>query len=74
MGRLRDSADDLFALVGATSEHFGIPQEFVEKDYWVTELLRSTAQPVQDALVVFKGGTSLSKGFGLIERGDSRKT
>lgn len=68
MAKLRDSADDLFALVGAASEHLRVPQEFVEKDYWVTELLRSTAKPVDDAIVIFKGGTSLSKAFGLIDR------
>ncbi len=68
MAKLRDSPDDLFALVGEASDQLGIPQEFVEKDYWVTELLRSTAKPVDDAMIIFKGGTSLSKAFGLIER------
>lgn len=68
MTKLRNVGDDLFALVGATSEHLRIAQEFVEKDFWVTELLRSTAKSVDDAVVVFKGGTSLSKAFGLIER------
>jgi hypothetical protein len=42
--------------------------EFVEKDFWVTELLRSVVRPVENAYVVFKGGTSLSKAFNLIER------
>lgn len=68
MAKLRDSADDLFALVGAASEHLAVPQEFVERDYWVTELLRSIAKPLDDAIVIFKGGTSLSKAFDLIER------
>jgi hypothetical protein len=68
VAKLRESPDDLVALVGEASDHLGIPQEFVEKDYWVTELLRSAANPVDDAVVIFKGGTSLSKAFGLIER------
>ena len=68
MAKLRDASDDLFALVGAASEYLKIAQEFVEKDYWVTELLRSTAKPVDDAIVIFKGGTSLSKAYGLIDR------
>lgn len=68
MAKLRESGDDLFALVGATSEHLGIPQEIVEKDYWVTELLRSSAKPIDDAIVILKGGTSLSMAFGLVER------
>lgn len=68
MARLREAPDDLFALVGRASEGLGLPQEFVEKDFWITELLRSVTQPVDHAYVLFKGGTSLSKAFGLIER------
>lgn len=68
MARLREHPDDLFALVGQASETLRLPLEFVEKDFWITELLRSVARPVDDAYVVFKGGTSLSKAYGLIER------
>src|SRR6266540_4838723 len=68
VARLRENPEDLFALVGRASEGLGLPVEFVEKDFWITELLRSVARPVDDAFVVFKGGTSLSKAFGLIER------
>jgi predicted nucleotidyltransferase component of viral defense system len=39
----------------------------VEKDYWVTEVLRTLVAEF-DAHLVFKGGTSLSKGWGLIAR------
>lgn len=38
----------------------------VEKDYWVTHVLWALLEQGLD--VWFKGGTSLSKGFGLIER------
>ena len=38
----------------------------VEKDYWVTHTLWALHNTGFD--VWFKGGTSLSKGFGLIER------
>ncbi len=68
MPRLREAPDDLFALVGRTSEGLELPQEFVEKDFWITELLRSVTQSVDEAFVVFKGGTSLSKAFRVIER------
>jgi predicted nucleotidyltransferase component of viral defense system len=61
MARLREHPDDLFALVAQASEALGLPLEFVEKDFWITELLRSVARPVDDAYVVFKGGTSLSR-------------
>lgn len=39
----------------------------IEKDYYVTEALRIIAATVGDK-VIFKGGTSLSKGWNLIER------
>lgn len=46
----------------------GIVENAVEKDYWVSMVLRSIfSLPYSDALV-FKGGTSLSKGWNLIER------
>ena len=68
MARLRDAPDDLFALTGRASDELRLPLEFVEKDFWITELLRSVARPIDHAYVVFKGGTSLSKAYGLIER------
>lgn len=68
MPLLRESPDDLFALIGEASDRLGLPLEFVEKDFWITELLRSVASPVDEAFVIFKGGTSLSKGFGIIQR------
>ena len=39
----------------------------LEKDYWVTRVLCAIAESHADH-VVFKGGTSLSKGFGLTQR------
>lgn len=69
--RLRQRPDDLLALTAATAEAFAIPAEFVEKDFWVVELLRSLfplANVIADLSIVFKGGTSLSKGFGLTQR------
>jgi hypothetical protein len=78
MALLRDSPDDLLALCGAAAGTLGIPEPaFVEKDFWVVELLRSVVQPLElepmnnipcSAAVMFKGGTSLSKAYGLIKR------
>lgn len=68
MTSLRERPEDLAALVTMTAEATAIPAAFVEKDFWVVELLRSVAAPVDGAFVVFKGGTSLSKAYGLIER------
>lgn len=55
--------DDLLQIV---SGERGLSRGLVEKDYWVTHSLWA----LHDAgfEVWFKGGTSLSKGFGLIER------
>jgi hypothetical protein len=39
----------------------------IEKDYYVTEALRIVANMARDK-VIFKGGTSLSKGWNLIQR------
>ena len=46
-----------------------MPVQFVEKDFWVTELLRAVVSEAADAgaIAVFKGGTSLSKAYRLVE-------
>lgn len=52
------------------AEHFrarGLRPAIIEKDYFVTEALRIIADTAGDK-VIFKGGTSLSKGWNLIER------
>jgi hypothetical protein len=52
------------------AEHFrkrGLREAIIEKDYYVTETLRIIETAV-GAKVIFKGGTSLSKGWNLIER------
>ena len=52
------------------AEHFrplGLREAIVEKDYFVTEALRVIEREAGPR-VIFKGGTSLSKGWGLIRR------
>jgi hypothetical protein len=52
------------------AEHFrprGLRESIIEKDYFVTEALR-TIEQVAGSKVIFKGGTSLSKGWNLIQR------
>lgn len=44
-----------------------LTEQFIEKDYYLTEALRMIAGAFP-AQVIFKGGTSLSKGWGLIQR------
>lgn len=47
--------------------HHGLRPAVIEKDYFVTEVLRPIARAFAGQ-VIFKGGTSLSKGWRLIER------
>ena len=54
--------------IRAASEHLEIKEEFVEKDYWITLVLNQLSKSKYADITVFKGGTSLSKGFGLIDR------
>ena len=52
------------------AEHFrgrGLRPAIIEKDYYVTEALRIISVTAGDK-VIFKGGTSLSKGWNLIQR------
>ena len=58
---------DFDQAVLAAAKHFGLQESLVEKDYFVTEALRIIAQFAGDK-VIFKGGTSLSKGWNLIDR------
>ena len=46
----------------------GLPQVVVEKDLWVTVLLHILFGENGSNGILFKGGTSLSKGFNLIDR------
>lgn len=64
--RLFEHPDFEQALLRAATHH-GLGEQFVEKDYYVTEILRVVATSLGDK-VMFKGGTSLSKGWGLITR------
>ena len=56
---------DLLLIV---AERRGLARALVEKDYWVTHTLWSIHQASCGLSVWFKGGTSLSKGFGIIRR------
>lgn len=44
--------------VEATAEYYEMPTGIIEKDYYVTLLLKAIAQA--EPCLVFKGGTSLS--------------
>lgn len=58
---------DLFEqLILRTSESLGIKAEIIEKDYYVTLFLKELVSISPD--IIFKGGTSLSKCYHLIDR------
>ena len=55
-------------IIALAAEHFGYEQSHVEKDYWVSKILRDISLSEYADKAYFKGGTSLSKAYGLIER------
>jgi len=63
------SASDRRDLFSASAEAKGIPPAIIEKDFWVCWVLKYLfTSPQLGRHLVFKGGTSLSKVFGLIAR------
>lgn len=54
--------------VTITARQLNIPAIYVEKDYWVTFALHTIFHDDIGKETVFKGGTALSKCFGLIGR------
>jgi hypothetical protein len=52
-----------------SASRLGMNPDIVEKDFWVCWILKLLfAEPALKDQMVFKGGTSLSKVFGLIDR------
>ncbi len=43
----------------------GIKQVFLEKDYWITRSVKLLSEGRDAESAVFKGGTSISKAYGL---------
>src|SRR5436309_10756697 len=69
VGMTLDQHPDFRDLIVITSDDLGIIPELVEKDYWVTRVLRALASDSSlKKQIIFKGGTSLSKGWNLIDR------
>ena len=66
MAHFRD-LNEFGPTLDAAAEHLGISPTAVEKDYWVSEVLRVLGRDLGGDFI-FKGGTSLSKGFRIVER------
>jgi hypothetical protein len=58
---------DFAAGITEAASRLGVARSFVEKDYWVTQVLRAL-HLVFPGQFLLKGGTSLSKGYGIIDR------
>lgn len=62
------SIDERIDVIELTSAKSHLPQLAVEKDWWVTMTLKALSTTRHFDLMSFKGGTSLSKGWKLINR------
>jgi len=65
---LKLSQDDRKTVILQTAAKLNLSVEAIEKDWWVTTALRALFQCDFANAMVFKGGTSLSKAWKLIER------
>ena len=62
------SLDDRLRTLEEIRNQTGFPLFIIEKDWWVVQTLRLVSQMDIARHLVFKGGTSLSKAWGLIDR------
>lgn len=65
---LKLSEEQRRGIIGVIDYTQGIPEKAVEKDWWVTLTLKALFTCEYAPYIVFKGGTSLSKCWKLIER------
>ena len=68
--RLRNDPQRLSQYVRSVSRHTKIPIPQVEKDFWITEVLRGAIawSHREKVDLVWRGGTSLSKAHRVIQR------
>ena len=65
---LKLTTEERNEILGLVSNHTGLLAYAIEKDWWVTLALYAIFKTEWKDNIVFKGGTSLSKSWGLIER------
>jgi hypothetical protein len=65
---LKLSADDRLEALGVAATASGRPIHLLEKDIWVVWALQGLFESKLGEHLVFKGGTSLSKGYRIIQR------
>ena len=64
----QNSIEDRLQILEIASAAKELPKLAVEKDWWVTMVLKALSQTQYANLLSFKGGTSLSKGWNLVQR------
>lgn len=62
------SSDERIAMIQTVAQDHNIEDNAVEKDWWVTVVLKALFNTSCGKWLLFKGGTSLSKGWNLINR------
>lgn len=62
------SDEDKRTVYNQTGERAGLPAYAIEKDWWVVQVLKVIFEMEVGEHLLFKGGTSLSKAWGLIDR------
>ena len=65
---LKISTERRIEILNQASNTLGLPAIAIEKDWWVTLALKASFDLKYSPSIVFKGGTSLSKSWNLIER------
>lgn len=65
---LHEDREAFEELIAATAQSVSLPEIYVEKDYWVSRALKALSLSKHAGAVVFKGGTSLSKAYRIIDR------
>ncbi len=68
IGWLQLNEEQRRAVIDEAEQLSGIYAKAIEKDWWVTLTLKALFQSAYSQYMVFKGGTSLSKGWHLIAR------
>ncbi len=63
---LHDDREAFEELIAGTANELAIPTNIIEKDYYVTIVLKALSEKIDD--MVFKGGTSLTKCYQLLDR------
>jgi len=65
---LHSNAELFKNAIHATSQLLNLREIYIEKDYWITVALHKIFSSDIAGEVIFKGGTALSKCFGIVER------